>query len=325
MTLQQLRYAVAAAEAGSLNQAAQKLYISQPSLTSALQSLEKELGITIFHRSGRGVSLTADGAEFLTGARSVLAQADELSRRYADDQVRKKFGVSTQHYSFAVKAFVELARRYDVSKYELAIRETRTMEVITDVAGHRSEIGILYLSDFNRRPMQKLIHDSGLAFTPLIECAAYVYLWKGHPLAGRPQIAFEDLADYPCLSFEQGDGASFYLAEEILSTSEYPRIIKACDRATMLNLMVGLNGYTLCSGIISEELNGDDYMAIPYVSDAADPERVMQIGWIGRRNTVLSRMAEEYLEDIRAVLGLSEGNRTGDSDVYPIPTDGKGV
>ena len=301
MTLNQLQYVITIADTGSFNRAAEKLYVSQPSLTTAVRELENELGITVFTRTNRGVSLTVDGEGFLPYARAVCDQYLRLNEAYGRSGARKQqFAVSTQHYSFAVKAFVEMAKAVDVAQYEFAIRETRTKEVIDDVATLRSEIGILYLSSFNRKALTRLIADRQLAFTPLIECQPYVYLCAAHPLAKKPSICFEDLQPYPCLSYEQGS-ENFYFAEELLSTSEYSRVIKACDRATMLNLMVGLNGYTLCSGIICEELNGPDYTAVPFTADERD-DSVMQIGYIARRNTAPSPMAQKYLEEIRRYL-----------------------
>ena len=298
MNIQQLRYVVAISEAGSLNKAAELLYVSQPSLTNAIRELEKELGITIFHRSGKGVSLTNDGAEFLQHAREMTWHYDNLLEKYkANGKIKKKFGISTQHYSFAVKSFVEMVKQFGTEEYEFAIRETKTLEVIEDVSALRSEIGILYLSDFNRAPIEKLLRTHALAFHSLAECNAYVYLWRGHPLAHKDSIRFEELAEFPCLAFEQGGSGSFYLAEEILSTNEYPRMIKATDRATMLNLMVGLNGYTLCSGIICEELNGPDYIALPFAGDESTGGR-MEIGYITRKNLVLSKMGERYIHEI---------------------------
>jgi len=303
MTLQQLKYILAISETGSMNKAAEQLYVSQPSLTSSVQELEKETGVKIFNRSGRGVTLTNDGAEFLQYARQVCGQFDILAEKYIlKGNIKKKFGVSTQHYSFAVKAFVEMVKDFDTAKYEFAIRETKTAEIISDVATMRSELGIIYLNDFNRKSMTKLINSNGLEFHTLTKCSPFVYLWKGHPLAKEKKITFEQLSDYPCLSFEQGDNSSFYLAEEILSTNEYERIIKANDRATMLNLMIGLNGYTLCSGIICEELNGDDYIAVPFESGSAD--EVMEIGYITLKNVILSEMADIYLDELKKYLGI---------------------
>ena len=307
MTLTQLNYIIAIAEARSINKAAEQLYVSQPSLTSAVQELEKELGITLFYRSGRGVTLTNDGAEFLMYAKQLYGQYEGIMERYGKNgSLKKKFGVSTQHYSFAVKAFVDMAKKFDMSKYEFAIRETRTAEVISDVGTMKSEIGVLYLSDFNRKSLEKLMRSAGLEFQHLIDCQAYVYLWKGHPLAGEESISFRQLAVYPCLAFEQGDNSSFYLAEEILSTNDYPQIIRANDRATMLNLMIGLNGYTLCSGIICDELNGNDFLAVPFQDDEINHNSTMEIGYIVRKNTILSRMGELYVEALKRYLGIGE-------------------
>ena len=191
-----------------------------------------------------------------------------------------------------------------MSQYEFAIRETKTRDVINDVSTMRSEIGVLYLCDFNRKAIQKLLSSAGLEFHHLIDCQAYVYLWKNHPLAKEKFICFEQLDPYPCLSFEQGDNGSFYFAEEILSTNEYSRVIKANDRATMLNLMVGLNGYTLCSGIICEELNGTDYIAVPFSDDEYNHNTTMEIGYIVRKNMALSNMGNLYIEKIQNYLGM---------------------
>ena len=303
MTLTQLNYIITIAETKSINKAAEKLYVSQPSLTSAVQELEKELGIMLFNRSGRGVTLTNDGAEFLLYARQLYGQYEVILEKYGENGSRKKkFGVSTQHYSFAVKAFVDMAKQFDMSKYEFAIRETKTAEVISDVSTMKSEIGVLYLSDFNRKSMEKLLRSAGLEFHHLIDCQAYVYLWKHHPLAKEESISFSQLSDYPCLAFEQGDNSSFYLAEEILSTNEYPRIIRANDRATMLNLMVGLNGYTLCSGIICEELNGNEFAAVPFRDDEENHNSVMEIGYVVRKNTMLGKVGEMYIEALKKYL-----------------------
>lgn len=306
MTFTQLHYFLTIAETHSLNRAAEQLYVSQPSLTSAVKELEKELGITLFFRSGRGVTLTNDGMEFLLHARQIYGQYEEVMEKYGKYGSRKKkFGVSTQHYSFAVKAFVDMAKSFDMSKYEFAIRETQTYEVIRDVSTMRSEIGILYLCDFNRRAIEKLLKSANLEFHPLIACPVSVYLWKHHPLAGASSLCAEQLSDYPCLSFEQGDNASFYLAEEIFSTTEYAKTIKANDRATMLNLMVGLNGYTLCSGIICEELNGNDFLAIPFHENGQAPDSKMEIGYVTRTKSILSPIGQAYLDAIRHYLNIS--------------------
>ena len=304
MTLQQIRYMITIAETGSLGKAAEKLFVSQPSLTGAVKEMEKELGLTLFYRGSRGVTLTPDGLRFLPYARQVEDQYLNLMESFGKIEKRKThFAVSTQHYSFAVKAFVEMARQVDVAEYELAIRETRTREVISDVASLRSEIGVLYMNDSNRKPLKKLLDQEGLVFQPLITCAAYVYLWKQHPLAKREKLTLDDLQPFPCLAFEQGDDP-FYFSEELMSTEQYPRLIHCCDRATVLNLMVGLMGYTLCSGIICEELSGMDYLAIPLTSAEEAGTVTMAIGYIERKNSIRSPLGEQYIAEMKKYLGV---------------------
>ena len=304
MTIQQLNYVITISEKGSLNKAAEVLYVTQPSLTSAVRELEKELGITLFNRGGKGVTLTNDGAEFIQYARQVVTQYDRLLEKYGKGgNLRKKFGISCQHYSFAVKSFVEMVKEFNTDEYEFAIRGSKTRDVIEDVTTGKSEVGILYLSDFNRKAIGKFLKSSQLEFHPLIKCEPYVYLWKGHPLAGKKSIRLEELRDYPCLSFEQGPSGAFYFSEEILSTYDYIRTIKATDRATMLNLMVGLNGYTLCSGIICEELNGPEYVAVAFEDEEAEVAAGrMEIGYIVKENMILSQMAEKYIRELKRYL-----------------------
>jgi len=294
MTLIQLKYVITVAEGNSFNEAARKLFISQPSLSAAIHSMEKEIGFDIFRRLQTGIVLTPAGEEFIGYARQVVEQYDLLDAKYIEKtKVKKKFSVSMQHYTFSVNAFVEMVKHFGMDEYEFAVHETKTHEVIEDVKNFRSEIGILYRNDFNEKVLTKLFAEYDLEFHDLLECGVYVYLWKGNPLARKKEIMLEDLAEYPCLSFEQGDFNSFYFAEEVLSTYQYKRRIKANDRATLLNLMVGLNGYTLCSGIICEELNGSDYCAVKLKT-----EEKMTIGYLSRKGSLISEIGQKYLEEI---------------------------
>ena len=294
MTITQLRYVIAISQANSMNEAARQLFISQPSLSASLKDLEEEIGIELFRRTNRGVMVTPEGEEFLGYARQVVEQYQLMEARYVEKkEIKKKFSVSMQHYTFAVNAFVEMVKQFGMDEYEFAIHEEKTYEVIEDVKNFKSEIGILYLNDFNRKVLTKLFQESGLEFHEILKCGVYVYLWKGHPLAQREEIALEELEQYPCLSFEQGDYNSFYFSEEVLSTYEYKQHIKANDRATLLNLMVGLNGFTLCSGIICEELNGSEYCAVQLKSD-----EVMTIGYLSRKGTAISSLGQKYLEEL---------------------------
>lgn len=295
MTLTQAIYAVKIAQTKSMNKAAAELYVSQPALSGAIRDLEEEIGCEIFIRSNRGIAVSPEGEEFLSYARQMVEMYEMMEDRFLHrKEDKKKFSVSMQHYSFAVEAFIELGRRFSMNEYELAVHETKTYEVIENVKNHESEIGILYVNDFNERALKKIFSDNDLEFIPLFDCGVCVYISASHPLADKKEIAFEELRDFPCLSFEQGEKNSFYFAEEVLSTLEYRQIIKADDRATMLNLMTGMNGYTLCSGIIYGALNDGNYVSIPLKSND-----VMTIGYIKRRNIPLSRLGEEYIDILK--------------------------
>ena len=294
MNITQLRYAITVAQSNSMNEAARALFISQPSLSNAIRELEEEAGIIIFRRNNRGIVLTPEGKEFIGYARQVVEQYELMESKYIEKKnAKKKFSVSMQHYTFAVSAFVEMVKRYGMDEYEFAVYETKTYDVIRNIRDYQSEIGVLYLNTFNEKAMNKLFSEYGLEFHEIVKCSIYVYMWKGHPLADQEEVTLEELQNYPCLSFEQGENNSFYFSEEVLSTYEYKQLIKVDDRATVLNLMAGLNGYILCSGIICEELNGDDYCAIKLKSD-----EVMTIGYIIRKGTNVSEIGQVYLEEL---------------------------
>lgn len=293
MTLQQLKYAIAVADFGSMNEAAKQLFISQPSLSGAMKELETELGFSIFLRSNRGIVITPEGEEFLGYARQVTEQYGLLESRYIEKKNKEKFGVSMQHYTFAVKAFVETVKQAGMEQYEFAVHETTTYDVMENVKTFKSELGVLYLNDFNEQVMMKLIKENSLEFVELFQCDTYVYLWGGHPLAKEKVISMKDLDEYPCLSFDQGKNHSLFLAEEMKSAYEYKRLIKANDRATLLNLMRGLNAYTLCSGIVCEELNGSEYLAIPL----KESEK-MRIGYVKRKGAKISHIGEIYIAEL---------------------------
>ena len=291
MNITQIKYVLEIAQSSSMREAATKLYVSQPALSASIRELEDELGITIFGRTNRGAFVTAEGTDFMCYARQMIEQNNLIEERYIRKNRKEKFAVSTQHYTFAIKAFVELIGRCGMEHYEFGIYETSTFEVIEDVKQFRSEVGILYLDSFNKPILTKLIKENNLTYNQLFSCRVYVYLANSHPLAGKKEILFEELADYPCLSFEQGKHNAFYFAEEALSTLDYQKIIKCKDRATILNLMIGLNGYTLCSGIICSDLNGANYTAVPLAD-----EEIMTIIYITREGTALSHLGEQYIE-----------------------------
>ncbi|MFC3039770.1 LysR family transcriptional regulator [Virgibacillus xinjiangensis] len=298
MRLEQLKYVIEVVMCGSINEAARRLYITQPSLSKAIKELEKELGITIFTRNSRGITLSPDGAEFLGYARQVVEQAELLEHRYFNTAPSQQmFSISTQHYAFAVNAFVEMIKKHGSLEYQFTLRETKTYEIIEDVKNLRSEIGILYLSSFNEKVMRQMLREEGMEFHLLFESAPHIFVSSQNPLAEKESVTLEDLEEYPRLSFEQGEFNSFYYSEEIFSTIASKKSIQVSDRATLFNLLRGLNGYTISTGILSSNLNDSNIVSVPL-----DEDETISVGWIVHKKTQLTRMARIYLEELEQAI-----------------------
>lgn len=305
MTLQQLKYVIEIVNSGSMSEAAKKLYISQPSLSNVVKELEKESGIILFIRSNKGVVLSTEGSEFLGYARQIVEQAELMEVRYLNTKpVRVSFSISTQHYSFVVNAFVALIKKYGYDEYDFNLRETRTYEIIEDVKSHRSEIGFLYLSTFNNKVMAKLFKENNLVFNQLFTAIPHIFVSKRNPLSKKEFITLEDLKDYPYLSFEQGTYNSFYFSEEILSTVYRKKNIVVSDRATLFNLLIGLNGYTLSTGILDAELNGSDIVSVPLKADDN-----ISVGWISHKDMPLSKLGVAYIDELKTII-MENGFKT---------------
>ena len=297
MTLQQLRYLIAIAEYGSINAAAQNLYASQSNLSTAIKELEQELGITVFTRSNRGVTLTNDGTELLGYAHQVIEQADMLERRYATGTDKHlRLAVSTQHYAFSVQAFVNVVEQCEGDDYEFILRESSTGEIIDDVRTFRSEVGVLYTDGFNRRVLQKAFDDADVAYAPLFDARVPVFVGEHHPLAGAQLLAPEDLEPFPRYSFEQGTANSFYYSEEPLSYLPHARNIRISDRGTLTNLLTSHNGYTLSTGVLSAEMQSG-IASIPL-----DVDERMQVGYIMHNERRPSPLLLRYIDELHAII-----------------------
>ena len=294
MTLQQLKYLIAVVNSGSINEAAKNLYISQPTLSKAIKELEREMGITILKRTSTGIVLSPDGAEFLSYARQITEQVELLENKYLDMPYQEQLlSVSTQHYSFSVDAMVRMIRLHGGDKYQFSLRETRTYEIIDDVKNLKSKIGVMYMNNFNEKILTQLLKENHLNFELLFTAKPHVFISKTNPLAQKDKVTLEDLEPYPRLSFDQGEHSSFYFSEEILSTLHSPKNILVSDRATIFNCMIGLNGYTISSGILSEELNGTDIIPVPL-----DVNDEIKVGTVTNNKARLSRVAKLYLEEL---------------------------
>ena len=295
MTLQQLRYIVAVAETGSFSEAAKSLYLSQPSLPRAIKDLEKEMDVTIFERTNKGADLSKEGEIFLGYARQILEQVALMEEKYKTHAHHKQeLRISTQHYSFAVNAFVDLIKTYGRDEYDLSLIETQTYTIIEDVARMKSEIGILYYNDFNRDVIFKLLRANNLKFTELFTALPHIFVSATNPLATRTAVTMDDLAPYPYLSYEQGEHNSFYFSEEIFSTAIRKKNIRVMDRATLFNLLIGLDGYTICSGVIDKELNGENIVAVPLLAEGD-----MHLGYITHDKGLLTPLAALYIDALK--------------------------
>ena len=292
MRIQQLHYIVKIVETGSMNEAAKQLFITQPSLSNAVRDLEREMGIKIFIRNPKGITLTKDGVEFLSYARQILEQTALLEERYkSKDTNRELFSVSSQHYAFVVNAFVSLLKGADMSRYELFLRETRTYEIIDDVKNFRSEIGVLFLNSYNRDVLTKMFDDNRLTYTSLFQAHPHIFVSQDNPLANRDIVTMKDLEDFPYLSYDQGIHNSFYFSEEIFSQISHKKSIVVSDRATLFNLLIGLDGYTIATGILNSNLNGDNIVSIPL-----DVEDMIDIVYIRHEKANLSKMGEHFID-----------------------------
>lgn len=292
MRIQQLQYIIKIVECGSMNEAAKQLFITQPSLSNAVKELEQEMGITIFIRNPKGITLTKDGVEFLSYARQIIEQTALLEDRYKNHNTsRELFSVSSQHYAFVVNAFVSLLKRADMTQYELFLRETRTWEIIDDVKNFRSEIGVLFINDYNRDVLTKLFEENHLTVSTLFKTTPHIFISKSNPLANKTSLTIDDLLDFPYLSYDQGIHNSFYFSEEMMAHIPHSKSIVVSDRATLFNLMIGLNGYTVASGILNTNLNGDQIVAIPL-----DVPDVIEIVFIKHEKANLSKMGERFID-----------------------------
>lgn len=295
MTILQLKYVIAVASSTSMREAANRLIITQPALSLAINDLEEELGIVLFNRTNRGITLTNEGEEFLIYAKQAVSQFELIEDKYEkNSDGRRQFSVSLQHYVFAIHAFVNTIKKFDSEEYNYSIHETRTDEVLNDVKTLKSEIGIISYSSSNEKIIRKLLKEYQLKFVPIMTKNTYVYVWKKHPLADREELSLADLEGYPCVSFDQSSDNNFYLSEEALSNYDFKKIIKSTDRATSAELMVALNGYSIGTGIMIESFS----LKSGFNTIKLKEEDPLTIGYIVKENHSLSEIGETYVEEL---------------------------
>lgn len=295
MNINQLKYVLKTASSSSMREAATGLYVSQPALSASIRELEEELGILIFERTNKGISLTEEGREFISYAKQTVAQYEIMEDRYINaGRDKERFSVSTQHYNFAITSFTNVINKFKPGKYVFSIHETRTSEVLENVRDYKSEIGIVSYSGSNEKLIKKLIREYQLEFIPLMRRETYIYFWKNHKLAGRKTVSLEELKKYPCISFDQSDDSNFYLTEEAMADYDYEKMIHSDDRATTMELIAKLDGYSIGSGMLSE----DDAVLKGLVSVKLKEEDPLIIGYIVRSRGKLSRYGEAYIKEL---------------------------
>lgn len=295
MNINQLKYVLEIAGSSSMREAATKLYVSQPALSASIRELEEELGILIFERTNKGISLTDAGREFLTYAKKAVGQYEVLEERYlSKDSGKEHFSVSTQHYNFAIKAFTDVIREMGPERYIFSIHETKTKEVLEDVRSLKSEVGIVSFSGSNEALIKKFFRDYQLDFTPLMKRDTYVYVWKDHPFAGRDEISIKEMEDYPCISFDQSDDSNFYLTEEAMADYAFEKMIKSDDRATSMEIIAELHGYSIGSGMLS----GTDVILQGLTAIKLKEEDPLTIGYITRKGSTFSEYGRKYIEEL---------------------------
>jgi DNA-binding transcriptional LysR family regulator len=293
MTLLQLKYAIAIDEAHSMRKASHNLYISQPRLSVVIKELEEEIGITIFERVHSGVVTTPEGKTFIAYARNVIQEYSQLEERYSQTSTTKTtFSVSMQHYMFAVDAYISLLEEYNQEDYYFTIKETKTNEVIEDVKNFKSEVGVIALNDFNSNMLKGILKECNLEFHELFRSSTHVYLSKSHPLADRDELSLDELQDYPCLVFDQGDKVSFYYKEEMLATYDYKKVIASNDRATSADIMKGCNGYAVGVGSIGGIIFDG------FVSIKLKEHEELTLGYILRKGHNLSDIGKNYVRKL---------------------------
>ena len=295
MNINQLKYVLEVAGSSSMREASTRLYISQPALSESIRELEEELGILIFERTNKGISLTDEGRDFVSYAKQAVGQYEILEDRYlAKDSGRERFSVSTQHYNFAIKAFTAVIRGMQPEKYTFSIHETKTKEVLDDVRSLKSEVGVVSFSGSNEAVIRKLFREYELEFTPLMRKETYVYVWKDHEFAGRKEISIEEMRKYPCISFDQSNDGRFYLTEEAMADYSFDKMIKSDDRATSMEIIAELGGYAIGSGMLS----GEDAILQGLTAIKLKEEDPLTIGYLTRKGSKRSAYGSAYIEEL---------------------------
>ena len=294
MNIQQLRYVVAIANSGTFREAAEKMYVSQPSLSISVRDLEKELGFKIFRRTSSGTFLTRRGMEFYEKAQDVVKGFDVFQNQYASpEEEKKEFSISSQHYDFLPPLMTEFSIRYPENK-NFRIFESTTVQILDEVAQGHSELGIIYLNRQNTKGIMQRVDKLGLEVVDLIPFQTHIYLRKGHSLAKKKKLVMEDLAQLPTVRFTQEKDEYLYYSENFVDTSSSSQMFNVTDRATLNGILERTDAYATGSGFLdSQSVNG--ITVIP-LEDNLDNKMV----YVKREEVDLSPVAEKFVQVMEA-------------------------
>ncbi|MBP3395766.1 MAG: LysR family transcriptional regulator, partial [Clostridia bacterium] len=297
MTIQQCKYVLEIARAGSFSEAAKQLFIAQSSLSISIKSLEQELNIRIFERSGNGVYLTDDGAEFVKYATEICENSDFVAERYSTRHVQQKLYIATQHYDFIADIFGKLLKETITESYRFSIKEIETYNVIREVETAHSDVGIIAIKDGDYEIMRRYLGKKGLSFTPVLNVSPHVFFRRGHPLAGAAPLSAAALRKYPYVSYEQGEHTSSFFTEELMDVSSIDKHVEISDRATLMNVLMLTDAYTIGTGMMPSALNKGDIVSVPFESDA-----YYIIGYLLNQDRKISDMTKKFIAGVEEML-----------------------
>ena len=290
MTLQQCIYILEIHNTGSFSEAARKLFVAQSSLSTSVKCLEDELGIKIFERSKNGAVLTVEGAEFVRYAAEMVSKNDFILNRYKNSQRGARLFVSTQHYDFIADAFCALVMKTADAEYSLSLQEKETYDVIRDVEIAYSDVGIIAIEDQNLDIMNRYLQSKEISFTTIFKVSPHVFIRREHPLSSEPLLHYEMLNNFPYLSYEQGAHKDSWFKEEMISGEFANKRIVISDRATLMNILLKTNAYTVGTGIMPSALNEGKIISVPLESNS-----LYSVGYITRNDKRPAPILQEFL------------------------------
>ena len=296
MTLKEIGYLLTVAQCASISEAAKQLYVAQPSLTHAIQSVEKEVGFRIFDRGRSGVSVTEQGEELLSDIRTIYEQMAAVQHKYIEKRPdRKTFSVSIQHFSPAGEAAMRLLAQLEEASYIVKFLEGKATDVIADVAAGRSEIGFLHFPDEKEPGILRDLRSEKVEFYSIGRAEPCLLLRRDHPLAAQDTVCLSELAPYPLVSYDYGVEGSVYVSEEGVTMLQAERRVAVSDGLTLVDLLVSTDACAVAMPYLGSLMESCGVVFRPLTG-----VKSLQLGWIKKADRVLQPLAKRYLQMLRS-------------------------